>query len=117
MLSHAIGESASVYSPPWQGGVAARIKDFQKCVQTGRLVTTRSIHSDARVAHRFGFESIKERFAAFHKVASQYFQPPRLRLLSEAEHSLEGAATPPCEGGEYYADARSDSFLSSLLET
>jgi hypothetical protein len=47
------------------------------------------------------FESIKERFATFDMVASQYYQPPRLRLLSEAEHFLDGAPTPPCQGGEY----------------
>ena len=51
------------YSPPWQGGVAARIKNFQKCAQTGRLETTRSILSDARVAHRFWFSS-QERSAS-----------------------------------------------------
>jgi hypothetical protein len=55
----------------------------------------------------YSFESIKERFASFDMVASQYYQPPRRRLLSEAEHFLDGAATPPCQGGDY-ANAHSD---------
>src|SRR5215467_8804618 len=42
----------------------------------------------------------KEPFAAL-KGGFAACQPPRLRPSKESEHFLDGAATPPCKGGEY----------------
>src|ERR1051326_3313132 len=67
------------YSPPLQGGVAARIKDSQNARRRGGCVILRTILIEARAAHRLKPFN-KERFAGINKEASQYDQPPRLRL-------------------------------------
>jgi hypothetical protein len=42
------------------------------------------------------------RFAIFCSVPARLGQPPRLRLSKERGYLFDGAATPPCKGGEYF---------------
>src|SRR5690242_14421411 len=94
----------SVFPAFARRGECAQFKRSREATFEGRrrggCVKSRSIHTDARAAHRLKPFN-KERFAGINKEASRYDQPPRLRLQRKGAIFLDGAATPPCKGGEY----------------
>src|SRR5689334_15443528 len=80
-----------------RGGCAHQ--GFPKCAQTGWLRNIAKHPYRCRAAHRLKPFN-KERFAVtcggFAILPTTPSAP-----LKEADHFLDGAATPPCEGGEY----------------